>query len=244
MARPEPRILVVDDERDICDNLRDILGDFGYAVDTTVDPLEALDLVDRRTYDIAVLDLRMPGLDGVELCRRIRLRQSSTVGLIVTAYADATAERDAAAAGAYRVLAKPVDARLLLGLIETVLEQPLVLVVDDDRDLCESLRDVLADEGFRCGIACSAADFERQMAGRTPQVVVIDLRLAESDGLELLSQVRNLCPESRTIIITAHHEEMERRMEEATSKGAQAVCLKPFETSELVARIRDAIPGV
>jgi two-component system response regulator HydG len=243
MARPEPRILVVDDERDICDNLRDILGEFGYAVDTTIDPLEALDLVDRETYDIALLDLKMPGLDGVELCRRIRQRQSSTVGLIVTAYADPAAEREAAAAGAYRVLAKPVDARLLMGLIETVLEQPLVLIVDDDRDLCESLRDVLTDEGFRCGIACSAGDFERQLTGRTPQVVVIDLRLADSDGIELLAQVRNLCPESRTILITAHHEEIQRRMAEATAKGADAVCLKPFDTADLVSRIRGSIPG-
>jgi DNA-binding response OmpR family regulator len=149
MKRSESRILIVDDERDTCANLRDILGEFGFTVDTADDPLAALAMVERQPYDVALLDLRMPGLDGIELCRRIRERWTGTVRMIVTAYADPEATAAAASAGAYRVLTKPVDARVLMGLIEAVLEQPLVLVVDDDRDLCHSLEDVLVQAGFR-----------------------------------------------------------------------------------------------
>jgi DNA-binding NtrC family response regulator len=230
--------LIVDDEQDACDNLRDILGEFGYAVDTATSPLAALDLVEERPYDVALLDLRMHGLDGVELCRRIRERRSGTVRVIITAYADVADVKAAAAAGVYRVLPKPVDARLLLGLIEAVLQQPLVLVVDDDRELCRSLEDVLIDAGFRCGTASSMAELDRQLDGPVPQVFLIDLRLADEDGVSLLSKIGSRQPESRTILITAHHEEIASRMDEVVAAKA-TVCLKPFEMRDLIGRIRE-----
>ncbi len=240
MKRSESRILIVDDEQDTCANLRDILGEFGFTVDTADDPLAALAMVEERPYDVALLDLRMPGLDGIELCRRIRERWTGTVRLIVTAYADPEATAAAASAGAYRVLTKPVDARLLMGLIEAVLEQPLVLVVDDDRDLCHSLEDVLVQAGFRCGVTHSASDLERQITGPVPQVFLVDLRLADEDGMSLLNRIRHHHPRSRTILITAHHDEMAARMGEAEAVGA-TVCLKPFETRELIERIRGSL---
>ncbi len=235
--RPKPRILIVDDEQDTCDNLCDILGEFGYAVDTAKNPLAALDLVEQRPYDVALLDLRMPGLDGVELCRRIRERRSGTVRVIITAYAEVADLSAAAAAGAYKVLPKPVDARLLLSLIEAVLQQPLVLVVDDDRDLCRLLEGVLVDAGFRCGTASSMAQLERQLDGPVPQVFLIDLRLAEEDAVSLLARIGSRQPESRTILITAHREEIASRMDEVVAAGA-TVCLKPFEIRDLIDRIQ------
>jgi DNA-binding response OmpR family regulator len=240
-GRSESRILIVDDERDTCANLQDILGEFGFTVDTADDPLAALAMVQEQAYDVALLDLRMPGLDGIELCRRIRERWAGTVRMIVTAYADPAATAAAANAGAYRVLTKPVDVRLLIGLINAVLEQPLVLVVDDDHDLCKSLEDVLVQAGFRCGVTHSASELVRQIGGPVPQVFLVDLRLADEDGLSLLNSIRQRHPESRTILITAHHDEIASRMGEAEAFGA-TVCLKPFETRELIERIRGTLP--
>src|SRR5262249_41613915 len=59
------RVLVVDDDVDTCRNLSDILADLGYQVDTAHDGPQALELVRRRPYDVALLDLRMPGMDGL-----------------------------------------------------------------------------------------------------------------------------------------------------------------------------------
>ena len=124
------RILVVDDDPDICQNLSDILSDLGYQVDYAQNGPAALELVDQRRYDVALLDLKMPGMDGVTLHREIKKRRAGTVSLLVTAYAsDATAE-EALAAGAWKILAKPVDFRKLLSLVDEALEQPLVTTLD------------------------------------------------------------------------------------------------------------------
>ena len=58
------KILVVDDEVDTCANLSDILSDLGYTVDVAYDGPSALELVKQKAYDVALLDLKMPGMDG------------------------------------------------------------------------------------------------------------------------------------------------------------------------------------
>src|SRR5437763_7442445 len=120
-----PSILVVDDDVDTCRNLSDILTDLGYRVDTAHDGLAALELVRRHTYDIALLDLKMPGMSGLELYREIRKLQSGTVALVVTAYASSATAEEALTAGAWQVLSKPVDVPRLLGFVGEGLCHPL-----------------------------------------------------------------------------------------------------------------------
>ncbi|MFO0819841.1 MAG: response regulator [Pirellulales bacterium] len=243
MPNSEPHILVVDDERDICENLRDILEDFGYRVDIASTGDAALRLLETESYDVALLDLKMPGIDGVELCRRIRQRRSSTVGMILTAYASQQAANDAVQAGAWRVVSKPIDTFELMKLIDNALLLPLVLVVDDDLDLCEALRDTFRDQGYRVDIAHSPVEVERRLAESAPQVVLIDLKLADASGLEVLELVRSRTPDASTIMITAHRDEMARSISVAMEQGAVAVCYKPFEPANLLARIRESLPA-
>ncbi|HTK76624.1 MAG TPA: response regulator, partial [Gemmataceae bacterium] len=96
---PTGSILVVDDDPDICRNLSDILTDLGYRVDTATDGPTAIELVRRNAYDVALLDLKMPGMSGLEVCRSIRRLRASTVALIVTAYASQATEEEALQAG-------------------------------------------------------------------------------------------------------------------------------------------------
>lgn len=86
-------ILVVDDEADTCRNLSDILTDLGYQVDTALNGYEALELARKKVHDVALLDLKMPGMDGLTLYRELRKLRASTVAIVVSAYANkATAE--------------------------------------------------------------------------------------------------------------------------------------------------------
>src|SRR5437588_8524586 len=125
MNEAKPAILVVDDEVDTCKNLSDILTDLGQRVDIAHDGPSALELVRRKHYDVALLDLKMPGMDGLTLYREIRRLRSDTVAIIVTAYAGAGTAEEALAAGAWQVLAKPVDFPRLLGLVGQAVDQPL-----------------------------------------------------------------------------------------------------------------------
>src|SRR5690349_11056145 len=102
MAVASPQILVVDDEVDICHNLADILGDLGYRVDIAHEGKTALELVRQKQYDMALLDLRMPGMDGLTLYREIKKLSSRTVAIVVTAYANSATTEDALGSGVWQ----------------------------------------------------------------------------------------------------------------------------------------------
>src|SRR5436853_438304 len=109
-----PQILVVDDDVDTCQNLSDILKDFGYRVDFAHNGPAALELIGRTSYDLALLDFKMPGMDGLTLYREIKRIQPSTVAIIVTAYASQGTADEARNAGTWKVLSKPVDFSILM----------------------------------------------------------------------------------------------------------------------------------
>ena len=111
-------ILVVDDEADTCRNLSDILTDLGYQVDTALDGFAALELARKKVYDIALLDLKMPGMDGLTLYRELRKIAASTVAIVVTAYASKATSEEALAEGADAVCYKPFDVPRLLSVLE------------------------------------------------------------------------------------------------------------------------------
>lgn len=79
------RVLVVEDQRDIAENVWDYLERRGYEVDHAHDGLTALRLLERDTFDLIVLDLGLPRLDGVEVCRQIRHYGNQTPLLMLTA---------------------------------------------------------------------------------------------------------------------------------------------------------------
>ncbi len=113
-------ILLVDDDLDTRQNMADLFDDVGYAIETAESGANALAKARRQLYDLALLDIRMPGMDGITLCRRLKEMQPGLAALIVSAYAEGMREQ-AHAAGALRVFSKPVDFRKLLALIEDVL---------------------------------------------------------------------------------------------------------------------------
>lgn len=236
-------ILVVDDEADSCCNLSDILTDLGYQVDTALDGFAALELVRKKPYDIALLDLKMPGMDGLTLYREIRKICSSTVALVVTAYASKATSEEALAAGAWQVLAKPVDFACLLALVEEALGQPLVLLVDDDPDLCANLWDLLRERGYRVAVAYDEEDAARHLQEHDFTIVLIDMKLPRGDGGQVFQQVRQINPQARTIVITGHRLELDPLVQRVLAEGADAVCYKPFDVPRLLSTLEQLTKG-
>jgi CheY-like chemotaxis protein len=111
-------ILVVDDDADLGRNLADILGDLGYDVDVAETGERGLQKAERRHYDLGALDLRLPGMDGVTLCRRLKQLRPTMVAMIITAFATDGAIENARAAGASHVVLKPLDCARFLSLIK------------------------------------------------------------------------------------------------------------------------------
>lgn len=227
-------ILIVDDDADTCRNLSDILGDLGYRIGTAPDGPAALEMIRAQPYDIALLDFKMPGMNGLELYRAIKRERPETVAIVVSAYTDPATRTEALGVGAAEVLTKPVDFPLLLGLIERAIGQPLVLVVDDDPDLCLSLWDILREQGYRVGLAHDGHSAAEHLRSRQFKVVLIDMRLPDGNGVAVAREVREENPEARTIIITGYREELNQLVRQAVDEGADAVCYKPFDVPILL----------
>ena len=238
MSRVGPSILVVDDEVDTCRNLSDILTDLGYHVDMAHDGTTALELVPRSAYDIALLDLKMPGMDGLTLYREIKKVRSGTVAIIVTAYASSATAEEALTAGAWQILSKPVEFPRLLALVDQAVGQPLIMVVDDDQDLCATLWDLLREGGYRVCLAHDEHEAAERLKDCSFRVVLIDMRLPDGDGTEVFRLVRSSTPQARTIVITGHRSEMDELVQEVLKEGADAVCYKPFDVPGLLKTLR------
>lgn len=112
------RILVVDDERDICRALEFLLSREGYAVDTASSGGEALELVSKKDYDLILTDLKMEGIDGIQLIERVKEASPSTVMVLMTAYASVENAVEAMKKGAGDYIVKPFvneDVKLTIG---------------------------------------------------------------------------------------------------------------------------------
>jgi CheY-like chemotaxis protein len=236
MPQTAPSILVVDDDPDTCRNIADILGDLGYRVDTAPDGPAALELVRKNPYDVALLDFKMPGMNGLELYREIRKLRAGTVAIIVSAYTNQATRDEALGAGAWQVLSKPVDFPKLLGLVDEALGQPLVMVVDDDPDLCAALWDVLRERGYRVALANDAHAAAQRAREQQYKVVLIDMHLPDGSGSDVFHAVRAANPAAYTVVITGHRD-LNEQIEQVVREGADAVCYKPFDVPQLLAKL-------
>jgi DNA-binding NtrC family response regulator len=230
---PEPSILLVDDDVDICSNLADILTDLDYRVDVAHDGTAALSMLNCRRYDVVVVDYKMPGMNGVTLLRKIRQVRPDAVSLMVTAYAGSAAE-DAIDAGACQILSKPVDVGSLLSLVNDAVGRPLILVVDDDRDLCSNLWDLLHERGYRVGLAYDAEGASQRLTETPFQVVLLDVKLPDGDASEVFHKIRDSNPEAHTVLITGESSATGDLIEQILSEGADAVHYKPFNVPSLL----------
>lgn len=238
MSPENTTVLVVDDEEDICQNLADILSDLGYQVDVAHDGEAALQLLTKKPFDVALLDLKMPGMDGLTLYREIRKLRPQTVAIVITAYASRETVTEVLDAGAWQVLPKPLDFPKLLEALEEATGQPLILVVDDDPALCANLWDLLRERGYRVALAHDAATAVRCVSDQSFRVVLIDMKLPQGDGGRVFEAVRDNNPGTRTVVVTGLPQEMGGLVQRLLDEGADAVCYKPFDVPGLLDMVR------
>jgi len=122
-----PRVLVVDDEAGIRDVIAESLArrSVPYDVMTAADGFEAGRLVATFRPDVVLLDLRMPGLDGFQVCRTIKgdSETAATVVIAMTGYHTVETEARIVECGAVRCLSKPIEPSAIAAVIDSVLEQ-------------------------------------------------------------------------------------------------------------------------
>ncbi len=122
MERKDARILVVDDEPMMADSLKQNLAEEGFTVDTAATGAEAIEFFDRGGHHLAICDLQLPDMDGLEVMRHMKETRPSTEVIVVTGYGTVARAVEATKAGAFYFVEKPFDFEQMLPLVQRALE--------------------------------------------------------------------------------------------------------------------------
>jgi len=122
-ATERPGILVVDDEFSVRDSLRHWFEKDGYRSEAARDAKECLERLQEQSFDVVLLDIKMPGMDGMALQRRIHEIDPEIVVVMITAYASVETAVQALKQGAFDYITKPIDPDELSHLVRKALEQ-------------------------------------------------------------------------------------------------------------------------
>lgn len=117
------KLIIVDDEKSIRAALRDILEYEGYEVDEAKDGEEGLDMIMRTSYDVALCDIRMPKMDGLELLLRAHEASKGTQFIMISAYGNVENAVEATKRGAFDFITKPPDLNRLLITVRNAIGQ-------------------------------------------------------------------------------------------------------------------------
>ena len=118
-----PKILVIDDEKSIRDALRDILEYEGYDVDEARDGQEGLDMVLNAPYDVALCDIKMPKLEGLDVLLKAKEEGTVTQFVMVSAFGNVENAVEATKRGAFDFITKPPDLNRLLVTVRNAIEK-------------------------------------------------------------------------------------------------------------------------
>lgn len=231
------RILVVDDNEAYTDSIKDILEDEGYEVETANSGEDACTLTDGNDFDLVLMDIKMPGMNGVECFLNMKAHNPGIKVILFTAYALTELIQQALENGVQTVLKKPLNMDTLHAAIEASLRRPeggYILIADDDRALCENLYETLADYGYRVAMACTPHDAIREAERRPFDILLLDLKMPGLNGLEVYRRVKGMQPNLVTILMTGYAEEMNELIDQAIAESVYTMLPKPIDVRQLL----------
>ncbi len=120
------RVLIVDDEADFVETIVKRLKDRGLEVSGATSGREALDIMDGNEFDVAVLDVKMPGMDGIETLREMKKKSPTTEVIMLTGHGSVESGIQGLQLGAYNYVMKPVPLNDLLKQMVQAYERKLI----------------------------------------------------------------------------------------------------------------------
>lgn len=114
-----------------------------------------------------------------------------------------------------------------------------ILVVDDDKTLCENFRDILIEDGYEVLIAQTKSSALKIIAKTSVDLILVDIRLPDGDGLEVIKMAKKRIPHVKSVVITAYGS-LENAVE-AIKAGIYGYILKPFEIDEARKTIKEVL---
>ncbi|MBI4962045.1 MAG: response regulator [Desulfomonile tiedjei] len=234
----KPRILLVDDNEDFLDSTKDVLEDEGFQVVTASSGEEAIRKVEKQAFDVVLMDIKMPGLNGVESLIELKKRSPGIRVIMCTAYIVNGLIRQALEEGAYAVLNKPFEMDVLMRTIESSqhdVKSGLILLADHDKELCTRLGGVLGSAGHHVRIAHDGREAMRLAEGQSFDIMLLEMGLPFVNGLELHRLVSTRQPAMLATIIMDSALDVDASVQQELKKQHGLISLtKPLDETQLL----------
>lgn len=239
----QSKIMVVDDEPAVADSLKDLLEMYGHEIDTASSGFEALSQIKQSEYSIVLMDVRMPGINGVETFREIKKLDSSCTVIMMTAYSTDDLLAEAVEEGAHTVLFKPLNIEKLVSIIEDIEKSKLILIVDDNPSVRESLLDVLELQGLHVVTADSGQEAIDKVKESNYGVVLLDVVFPDTNGLDIYNKLKKIRSDIKVVLITAHRQIAGEIIQQAIDSCVYTCLNKPFDLNLLSKVVYSIIKG-
>ena len=181
----KPKILVIEDDRGMCELLEIGLGKRGFSVHWSTDPLQTADILKREEFDVVVTDLNMPRLSGIDLTRQIVDSRPDLPVVLITAFGSMESAVAAMRAGAYDFVTKPLEVDALALLLQRAVQHRAL------REEVRRLRSAVAAAESVVGMVAESEAMRKvaQMLARVAETDVSALIVGESGtGKELVAR--------------------------------------------------------
>lgn len=193
-------VLVVDDETNIRETLADILMAHGYQVDVADSGEQAVTRCSERHYGAILMDVRMPGINGVEAFRRIRNHRPAARVIMMSAYSVDQLREEALREGAAAWLPKPLDVQKVLDLIREPRDTS-VLIVDRAMSDIVQLSEQLGLAGYSTTMTPSAAEAIKLVEQVGFDVVLVSRQLSSMVAEDLCLAIRRITPSTLAVLM-------------------------------------------
>lgn len=226
------KILIVDDDANMVGTLSDILKLNGYASTGATSAEMALTLLGNQDFDCMITDVRMPGINGVDLFREVKKINPDMPVLLMTAYAQTRLLSEALSEGILAILDKPLNLKKLIDSLK-VLSMKNVVLIDDNESFCKVTSDILKQKGFN--VTCISDPHNVNIAGDLSKyLVIIDLQLNSITGLDIFDQLKSTCEDLSAVLITGHRQKYVKALSASKTASVLAVLNKPFTPEDLL----------
>jgi DNA-binding NtrC family response regulator len=233
----QPNVLVVDDNADLLNTFSLILKRRGFNVDTAKEGMSAVDKHQKYHFDVILMDVVMPGMNGVETFKKLKEIDPAARVILMTAYYDEGELKNVLREGVFQALYKPVDIGQLMSLIDAATSGEPILIVDDDPDFCQVLAKALRLKGFRVRFATSGGEAVEIAQKARFDAAFIDIKMPGMGGLETCLKLRESNPDLLSIMMTAYRDEAREVIEKVPGKPLACI-YKPFDLTQILEIIK------
>ena len=229
------RVLVIDDDRDHAESIADVLTMRGFETELAFSGEAGLARFREADFDIVFMDVKLPGMNGVETFFQFRKLKPDVKVMLMTGFSLEQLIAQAIENGALGVLRKPFAIQDLLQALDQIKPRGMVLVADDDPDFAASLEPILTHQGYTVVTAATGEEALAKAATDGVDCLVLDLSMPLLTGIDVYRQLRAAGRAIPTIFVTGLPGERNNAVSQLPADSG--ILMKPFDPSELLRAI-------